>query len=84
MGIVVPLRRQLQASVDLLDLGEILEVSGSMMASAGRHVSLLNELPTDHMLREIDQAGRAMCGMVATLRLAAAVELPCDSEGDGQ
>ncbi len=66
------LRRQLQGSVDLLDLGETISNAGSAMNSAGRHVLMLNELPTPHMLDDIEFMGMAIIQMANELRLALA------------
>lgn len=78
---IIPLRQALVRSLDMLDMGEALETAGSIMSSAGRHVMLMHEPPTDLMLTEAISAGRAIIDCATALRLArAAVELPCDTE----
>lgn len=70
-AVVIPirdLRRDLQASVDLINLGSVMCDAGSQINSAGRHVMQLNEVPTEMMLRELEQLGSAITGMVRAFR----------------
>jgi hypothetical protein len=79
---IIPLRQQIVRSHDLLDLGEALAIAGSIMASAGRHVMQLHELPTDLILTEAAAAGQAILDCVHVLRQAGAVQLPADCEAE--
>ncbi len=79
---IIPLRRQLKASVDLIDLGGAIRDAGTIMMSAGTTVMQLNELPTEHMVRELSDMGWHLVRCAAALAVARAgiVSLPADCE----
>lgn len=64
------LHRKLTASVDLIDLGETMCNAGSAINSAGRHVMMVHEMPTELMLSDIEFLGMNLVRMVNLLRLA--------------
>lgn len=75
-------RRQFQASVDLLDFAETVCGVGSAINSAGRHLMMLHEIPTPHMLDDIEWMAMNTIRMVNALRCASVpIDLPpCDTE----
>ncbi len=79
-----PLHRQLKASVDILDLGAAMRDAGTVMMSAGTTVMQLNEMPTEHMIRQLDDMGWHIVRCAAALAVARAamapVPLPADCE----
>ncbi len=78
---IIPLRRRLQASLDLISVGGAICEAGGMMTSAGTAVMQLNELPTEHMIRELSDMGWHLVRCAAALEVArATVELPADCE----
>jgi hypothetical protein len=48
-----PLRRQLRASVDLVDLGEALADAGTALRSAGLGIMRLNQPPSEQTIENI-------------------------------
>ncbi len=78
---IIPLRRKLQASVDLTNLGGAIRDAGTMLISVGTTVMQLNELPTEHMIKEMSSMGWHLVRCADALEVArVTVELPADCE----
>ncbi len=78
---VIPLRRKLVRSLDMIDLGASMRDAGSILTEVGTGIMQLHEPPTDLQLNQAADAASRMMQAVMVLRVAqAVVALPSDCE----